>query len=264
MKKPNFQRIAKDIGVAIKHRSPEILTGFGIAGMFTMAAMAVKATPGAILILNEEECRRSKVEGISETEISPKDVIKLTWRCYIPSAIVGGISTVCLVSANSVNSKRNTALAAAYSISESVLKEYQEKVIETIGEKKEQTIRDKIDKDRIDKNPVDNKSVIITNKGDTLCYDVISGRYFKTDIEKLKKIENELNRKMLVESYISLNDFYYEIGLESLDIGSDLGWNIKDGLIDLCFSSQLTQDNTPCLVVNYRLAPKSDYYKFNN
>lgn len=46
---------------------------------------------------------------------------------------------------------------------------------------------------------------------------------------------------MMNDMYISLNDFYYEIGLDPIKIGSDIGWNIDDGYIDLRFSSQLAQ-----------------------
>lgn len=260
MKKPNFKRIFNSIETVFHEHSPEILTGLGITGMLTTTILAVKATPKAILILNEEECRRAKVAGPPFT-ISKRDVILLTWKCYVPSTIICGASIGCLLGASSVSSKRNAALATAYSISESVLKDYQEKVIETIGEKKEQFIRDEIAKDEIQRNPVNEQTIIITNKGDTLCYDVISGRYFKTDIDKIKRIENELNCNMIREGYISLNDFYYEIGLESISVGNELGWNLDNGQIDLYFTSQLTPDNTPCLVINYRIEPKNNYSK---
>ena len=42
-------------------------------------------------------------------------------------------------------------------------------MVETIGEKKEQTVRDAVAKERLEKNPVENKEVIVTAKGDTLC-----------------------------------------------------------------------------------------------
>ena len=61
------------------------------------------------------------------------------------------------------------------------------------------------------------------------------------------------------EMYISLNEFYWEIGLDSTEIGDELGWNIDNGLIELTFSSQLSRDGVPCLVVNYRIAPKYGY-----
>ena len=127
------------------------------------------------------------------------------------------------------------------------------------GEKKHETVKDAIAKDKIEKNPIAMQEVIITEKGNTLCYDVLSGRYFKGDIDKIKKAENELNRQMRDEMYISLNDFYYEIGLENIKLGDELGWNINEGYIDLSFSSQLASDGTPCLVIDYAVAPRYDY-----
>ena len=253
MKKPKLSSISKGIrGVITKH-SPEILTGIGIAGMITTTIMAVRATPKALILIEERK------EEIDVDKLTPIELIKTTWKCYIPAAITGGLSIICLIGASSVNARRNTALATAYTLSESALKEYQEKVIETIGEKKEQTVRDAIAKDRIDKNPVSSREVIITEKGNTLCYDTISGRYFKSDIDKLKKAENELNRRMRDEMYISLNEFYYEIGLNSISIGDDLGWNIDRGYIELNFSSQLSDDGNPCLVIDYQVAPRYEY-----
>ena len=253
MGKLNLSNIAKGVRTAMKKHSPEILTGIGIAGMITSTVMAVRATPKAIKLIEEEKDRQN-IE-----KLKPLDIIKTTWTCYIPAAITGGLSVICLIGASSVNARRNAALATAYTLSESALKEYQEKVIETIGEKKEQTVRDAIAKDRIDKNPVSSREVIITEKGNTLCYDAISGRYFKSDIDKLKKAENELNRRMIDEMYISLNEFYYEIGLNPISIGDDLGWNIDRGYIKLNFSSQLTDDGTPCLVIDYQVAPRYEY-----
>ncbi len=253
MKKPKLSSISKGIrGTIIKH-SPEILTGIGIAGMITTTIMAVRATPKALILIEERK------EEIDVDKLTPIELIKTTWTCYIPTAITGGLSIICLIGANSVNTRRNAALATAYTLSESALKEYQEKVIETIGEKKEQTVRDAIAKDRIDKNPVSSREVIITEKGNTLCYDAISGRYFKSDIDKLKKVENELNRRMRDEMYISLNEFYYEIGLNPISIGDDIGWNIDHGYIELNFSSQLTDDGNPCLVIDYQVAPRYEY-----
>ena len=253
MKKTKLSSISKGIRSVITKHSPEVLTGIGIAGMITTTIMAVRATPKALILIEERK------EEIDVDKLTPIELIKTTWTCYIPAAITGGLSVICLIGANSVNARRNAALATANTLSESALKEYQEKVIETIGEKKEQTVRDAIAKDRIDKNPVSSREVIITEKGNTLCYDSISGRYFKSDIDKIKKAENELNRRMRDEMYISLNEFYYEIGLNPIGIGDDLGWNIDRGYIELNFSSQLTDDGTPCLVIDYQVAPRYEY-----
>ena len=62
--------------------------------------------------------------------------------------------------------------------------------------------------------------------------------------------------------YVSLNDFYYEIGLPSIKLGDDIGWNIDNGYIDLHFSSQLAEDGRPCLVIDYLYGPRYDYRNF--
>ena len=237
----------------LKKHSPEILTGIGIAGMITTTVMAVRATPKALILIEERK------EEIGAEKLEAMDMVKTTWACYIPAAITGTLSVACLIGASSVNARRNAALATAYTLSESALKDYQGKVIEMFGEKKNEAVKDAVAKDKVEKNPVVTREVIITEKGNTLCYDAISGRYFKSDIEKIKKAECELNRQMLDDMYVSLNDFYYEIGLDSVKLGDELGWNVDSGYIDLSFSSQLASDGTPCLVIDYSVAPRYDY-----
>lgn len=249
----NASKLIKNVQTSMKKNSPQILTGIGIAGMITTTIMAVRATPKAMFLIEEAEMEKG------DEPLTPVEAIKAGWTCYIPSMIVGGVSIACLIGASSVNLRRNAALATAYTLSESALKEYQEKVIEEIGEKKEEAVRDRIAKDHIEKNPVTKNEVILTEKGEALCYDMISGRYFKTDIDKLRKAENDLNRQMRDDIYVSLNEFYYAIGLDPIKIGDKIGWNIDRGYIDLNFSSQLTEDGRPCLVLDYHVGPNYDY-----
>ena len=190
------------------------------------------------------------------------DKVKACWKCYIPAAVTGVMSITCLIGASSVNTKRNAALTAAYTLSDSALREYREKVVETIGEKKEKTIKDKISEDTIKQNPVTKSEVYITDKGDSLCFEPMSGRYFKSDIDKIKRAKNNLNEKILVDAFnagVSLNDFYEEIGLPKTSMGENLGWNLDTGIIDIYLSAQITDEGTPCLVINYTNPPKYDF-----
>ena len=187
IKKSNVTNFIKNTQFIISKHSPEILTGLGIAGMITTTVLAVKATPKALKEIEDYEdtilCDHEKIK--------PMDAVKITWKHYIPAAITGTVSIACLIGASSVNVRRNAALATAYKLSETALTEYKSKVVETIGEKKERVIKDAIAKDKIEKNPVTQQNVIVTGKGETLCYDELFGRYFTSDIDKLKKIENE-------------------------------------------------------------------------
>lgn len=239
----------------VKH-GPEILTGIGIAGMVTSTVLAVRATPKAIRLLEEEANNK-------DDSLTVPEKIKTCWKCYIPAAVTGIASTACLIGASSVNSKRNAALAAAYNISTAALTEYKDKVIETVGEKKERAIRDEIAKDKVEKNPVHTKEIIMTGKGKTLCYDGIFGRYFESDIDTIRRALNTINREIIHgDMYVSLNDFYDAIGIGSIPIGNDLGWNIDDGEIEVDFSAQLTEDDRPCIVLTYNVAPRYNYSRY--
>jgi hypothetical protein len=255
MNKNDLTKLTKRVTTSISRRSPEILTGIGIAGMVTASVLAVKATPKAIRLL--EEAKKEKNESFTKME-----VVKTTWKLYIPVAVTTTVSIACLIGASSVNFRRNAALTAAYKLSETALTEYKDKVVETIGKEKEKVIREKVTEDKIKKQPVNNNEVIITKKGNTLCFDSISGRYFRSDMDIIKKAENELNRRMLSDMYISLNEFYDELGLDHIRIGDELGWNIDDGLIKLEFSSHLASDGTPCVAVEYEIVPNYGYSKF--
>ena len=75
MQKPNLTKICRNVKTATVKHSPEILTGVGIAGMVTTTVMAVRATPKAIQLLDEEK-RRQHTE-----KPEPIDASKTTWKC---------------------------------------------------------------------------------------------------------------------------------------------------------------------------------------
>lgn len=248
----NVTSLVKTIQTAAKHHTPEILTGIGLAGMLTTVVLAVKATPKAIKKIEE------KKEELEVEKLKPQETVKAAWACYVPATMVGVASAACIVGASSVHLRRNAALAAAYSFSTATAKEYKEKVKEIVGEKKEKEVRDSIAGDHIQKNPMPKGDVFIAGQGDMKCYDVLSDRYFPSNINKIKGIVNDLNMQMRNENYISLNDFYYELGLNGLhDVGDNIGWDINKGLyIEIDYSSHLDENGVPCLAISHVNAPQ--------
>lgn len=242
--------------VASKH-SPEILLGLAIASGITSAIMIFKAAPKAKEVLDarlEELPKDAPMHKIIFE--GGKAVIPVIW----PSLLVGGMSIGLAVASCRISLKRTAAITTAYSISEAKLAEYQKKVIEKLGENKEKKIRDEIAKDRVENNPppeLNNEIVLPENK--FLCYDSMSGRYFKSSRDELEKAQNELNRRLINENYISLNELYEEIGLTPIELGEDVGFNVGNDLIDMEFSSILTDNGTPCLVLDYRVCPRWDF-----
>lgn len=257
MNKPNMANLFKSVKMVVSQHSPEILTGIGIAGMITTTVLAVRATPKALTLIDD---KKAELDLDPRDNLTPMETVKATWKCYIPAAVTCATSVACLVGASSVNSKRNAALATAYNLTTAAFNEFKEATREVVGEKKEQLIHHKVAEERIKKEPVSQSAIIVSGNGNTRCFDTITKRRFTSDIEAIKRIVNELNRRMVNgEDYISLNDFYYELGLDGSSIGDELGWNVADGLIELEFSAQLDSDGTPCIVIDYAIAPKRGF-----
>ena len=231
--------------------SPAILTGLGIAGMIFTVVEAVRATPKALRLIEEA------TEDIPEPK--PVDKVRACWKCYVPTAVSGAASIAVLIFANRAGEKQRAALSAAYTIAETSLSEYRRKVEEKLGRRKDETIRDEVAKDKLAANPLSSKEVIITGKGEVLCYDSVSGRYFRSDIEKLRRSENMLNLRLREEMFVSLNELYSEIGLPPIDVGEKLGWNIEKGYIEMRFTYGPAENDEPCLILGYDVQP---YYHY--
>lgn len=258
---------------AVKN-APVIFTGVGIGGFVTTVVMACKATPKATIML--EEYRRKLAEenpDRAETtyadgepfmqivELTPIETVKAVAPAYWPSAAVGVLTITFFILANTVSSRRHAALLAAYELSENTLKEYQSKVIERYGQEEHKKIREEVAQKRLGVSPASSE-VIISNDTDMLCQDEISGRYFYSSPEKLKKVENQLNAKLIKENYICVNDFYDEIGLQHTSVGYTLGWcmNAYDKLLELEFIPSYTADDEKlCLVVKCNYEPTYDF-----
>lgn len=234
----------------LRRHAPTILTAAGITGFVVAGIQAVKATPKAMDI-----CQKLKAE--SETEPTTIDYVKAAGSCYIPAIGIGVASAACVILSDRVSIKRQAVLATTCSLSETMLREYQEKTIEKIGPEKEAEIRHEVAKTRAKDIP--NSEFVIEDSSRVLCFDPWSSRLFTSSKNELDKIANELNRDMFDENYVSLNDFYDRIGLKRTKVGDQIGWNVARGLIDIYMTGEVTEDGKPCLSLNFIESPKYDF-----
>ena len=273
MKKMTMPAGIKKIQKVLTKRSPEILTGIGIAGMITTTVLAVKATPKALLLIDAMKDKKAveldidlpvRDSDADKVKLTTAETIKAAWKPYIPAAVTGVCSVACIIGANSVHLRRNAALATAYQLSTTAFNEYKEKVVETIGEKKEKVVRQNIAKDKVENNPVSKTEVFVTGNGSSLFYDTLSGRYFESDMNKLEKAVNNLNWLMNNgnEPYISLTQLYDELGLSHTGVSDNIGWKVEDGNIELAVSAQVADDGRPCLVMDFLRAPEYGYDRY--
>ena len=231
--------------------SPTILTSIGVVGTVSTAVLTAQSTIKACQILVGDPDFRDK-------ELTTKQIIGKTWQCYIPPVVVGGITVTSIIMANQIGSKRAAAVAAAYTISERAFDDYREKVVEKIGETKEQAVRDEVATDRVRK---DAGSTVVISSNKVLCYDTYSGRYFESTMEDLKKAQNDLNYRVLSDGYGSLNDYYDLLWLAGTSVGEEMGWRAEQ-ILDVEYSTVLSDDQRPCIAITFRVQPVRNYYRF--
>lgn len=243
----------RKFGGAVSNNSTTILTSLGVAGVLTTSVLTVRSTIKAYDIYYEAH------EDTSEWETDPKEIIKMTWKAYIPPLTVGVMTIGAIIFAHRAHGRRNAALASMYTLSEKTMKLYQEKVVDQIGENKEQAIREEVSNDlRVVEHQEGDLNVYDTGKGKHLCYDVISGRYFKSDVETVRKAMNDMNHSLFSDMWGSLNEFYNYLGLPGIKIGDEMGWNV-DTPLDIQISSTVTEQGEPCIVVDHEVLPTLDF-----
>lgn len=248
---------------SVKEHSPEILVSAGIVGMASSAVLAVKATPKAMRLIEDKKA------DLGVTYLTKKETIQAGWKPYIPSVALGVVSAACIVGGTATNLKRNTALATVYALSESTLKEYQRKTLEIVGEEKAKEIDRAVAKARVKEKPViidQDDSEYITNTGDgnTLFYDSLSGRYFRSSTNAVDRAINNINKSMLSEHYITVNEFYNELGIPTIGAGSLIGWVLEKEMADISYDSDIDKNGEPYVVLEYRNRPVPLYNHYTN
>ena len=236
MKGFNMESIAKlgKMGLAAMNRNlPSVLSGAAIAGIVATVWTTYKAAPEVNSALDgakwdkKYDAGKDPTDGVDDVSLNAwetfKAVAPYVWK---PAACVA-FSATCVIAANVLNVQRLTMLAGAYKLSEKKLREYEEKAKELLGEKKATELHDEVVKEMRDK-PYDETTVTKTGKGDALFFDTFSGRYFRSSVEAIRKIESYLNKSLVCGDTVSLNQFYIELGLPEITFGDDFGWGFND------------------------------------
>lgn len=253
-----------------KKNAPIIMVVAGVGGMGIAVYSAYKNGPKALNALEAEKNRinderyeatkENNYEGFEEIEKLPvKDTIRVTWRYILPTVAIFGGSAALIFGGNHIWAKRNAVLAAGYAVLDKAYQEYTSKAVEVLGPKKEQEIRQAVAEEHMKEEPLRKNYIVDTENGDTVCYDAMTGRYFKSSKDHIDRVVNILNKKMLTEMYISLNEFYSELEIPTVELGDSMGWNIDNGFIEPMYSTTLADDGTPCLVLSYLVRPRYDY-----
>jgi hypothetical protein len=240
----------------MQDHSPQLLTALGVVGTITTAILSARAGYRAAVILAEEERERP------DEPMEAREIFEATWTQFVPAVATGSVTIASIFGAQIIGGRRTAAIAAAYALSEKAIGEYKDKVIEKFGESKERAVRDEIAQDHVRLAPVGKNEIVVTGGGDVLCYEMYTGRYFYSSAEHIRRVENEINHQVINSYYASLSDLYDKLGLHRTQFSEEVGWNV-DHLLEIQFSTTLSDDDRPCLAINFKTSPVRYYHRVN-
>lgn len=253
----------------VKKYLPEVFTGIGIGGIFGTAAFAIEGTIKSVRDYDEAKKQLGR-------DLTIKETISLCWRNYIRAGVTAVSSAACIIASDVTHTKRYAAVATAWAMSDSALRDLTAKIPEIVGEEKAQDIRNAVaqetlnkmeeppEKEKTSKAPLNYVSDALVVEDDrVLCCDLRFKRYFYSSEREIKDAEDEFNRRLSVEGDLSLNDFYTLLHMSPATGADDLGWNSAvDGYLDIRFGSAVAPGGKPCITIDYFVGPREDYASY--
>nr|DAS22011.1 MAG TPA: hypothetical protein [Caudoviricetes sp.] len=230
----------------ILRNSHHILTGLALIGVGASVALSVRADR----IMHEWDIDEFK-------RLTKEQRIMIYANIYAPPAIAILATGACIVGAHSISVKRESSLLLAYEGARQMYDRYRSTVQERLGPEEKQIAEKAASK----AHPVPHETIVY-GEGDCLFYDAYSGRYFKSTVNKIDRVVNELNYTLLREMCVSLNEFYAGIGLEGISLGDQLGWN-EQRQIEVHYGSRVTEEGRACIVLDFVIEPTERWYKLS-
>lgn len=248
-----------------KKASPLIFVGLGVGGFILTAIETGRSTMKAHKAIVRAE--NEKAETLTNIE-----KVRVAAPYFIEPVIIGVASTACVLNSTRICYKRQAALMTACTVAETRFKEYYDKTKEIMGEKKAKNISAEINKEKIANDNAQNYGLQVPT-GELIAHDYMFGRTFITNPNKIRAANNRINAMLLrngAEDYISLNEVWDEMGVNSggerPDIGNALGWNTidlgRDG-IEIEFGYNKDENDMPMMYVNYNPPPRFEFDQYS-
>jgi hypothetical protein len=233
----------------VTRHSVIILAGAAIVGTITTAYCAARGAEKARDVVEEET---------AGAYISAQERFRLVAPSYMPTVLAASATIICIGAMTRLSERRISALAAAYTITDRAFTQYREQTVEAVGARRELGIREDIAQRNVTNK--DDRSVVLMGNGDVLCYESFSGRYFWSNMDNIRRAQNEINFELIHNSYASLSDFYDKLKIPHTSFSDDVGWT-TDSRFELDVHATIAEDSRPCLALSYQANPIRNYYK---
>lgn len=234
--------------------SDKLLLGCSFVAFAGACVSSWKGGAKASRIIAENSVQAAK-EGDDYTALNK---IKDTWKEWSIPALLYSSGVLTSVESTKINYKRAALLTSTLEASKLALTKFEEKTLETVGKNKISQIKQGLAEDEVRATPMTEENTVKTGKGDDLFFDPKSGRYFLSSLDAVEGARLRTNARLMDEMYVTLNEFYYELGLPSIDLGEMCLWDInRDRLIEIIPVGGISETGKPCIVLNYDVGPRN-------
>lgn len=253
-----MQGLIPNLLATAKQNSPVVLTALAVGGVVLTGVLAARAVPKAIKLIEEEQeyreeeaDRRAKKEektlgkDYNEVfdreyqEITKKDIIKLTWKTFVPPVLCGAITIACIVGAQHINTVRQAVVAASYEALRNSYDDYRYHVREALDKKKYNEIEQKIREDKIERvlnnAPLTQKDydILDAEAGAAVFVEPTTGHRFVSTYEKVYRAIDDVNEILDSnrgsENFVSIATLLTKAGDTNSysEVAKDKGWQAR-------------------------------------
>ena len=236
----------------LKKNSSTILTVVGAVGVVGTSVLSVKATPKALILLDEAEKEKGE-------KLTPLEVVKVGWKPYIPAVIMGASTIACIFGANILNTKKQASLMSAYALLDNSYKEYRNKMIELYDKEADIQVRGKIAESHLDEN-------MERDENKLLFFEYQSMQFFEATMDHVMQAECAFKELLNTRGYACMNEYYELLGIDGIPEGSQLGWYDNEHIgpygveeLEIYYERTTMKNGTECWIIDMNNPPTVDY-----
>lgn len=178
--------------------------------------------------------------------------IKVAGPVYLPAIGMLALSTGCIVGGCAVGERKAAIMASLYSASEASLRRLEKKVVEELGPEKAQELHAQAVEEVAQMNPPKPEDIVCTGKGNQLCYEAMTGQWFRSSLPAIENDSAVFNKYIIGKCWADFNDWLTDgLGINRAKLADYVGFNLDHLVILNVSESRRTIDGEPYHIIDY-------------
>lgn len=243
----NFKQVYNSVKAGVIKAAPGLMIAFGITGVAVGSYKAAKVAPEAKEAIAEFKATREAIEQNEKDPEAKRECIKAGYRslgstllhAYAKPLLYVSGGTALILGGHGIVSKKLATTTASLISTDRLFRNYRNNVIEDQGEEADFRYRtgvktvnvETVEQDVRGRKRKVNKEYDVLDEivGDPFLkmFDESNPNFTKNPTRNLEFLQERvkfLNRRLVAEGFVSLNDVLYDLGFNRCAEGSVYGW----------------------------------------